>query len=143
MTTLTPVDIVDRFYNRLWNRDERSLAPELLHPDLEFRGSVGLEVRGVEGFLGYMDRMLATFPDFSTEVLQLVDGADGTVVSRQMYRGTQQGAFFDTPPTGRRIEYAGVGFFEFEGGRIRKIWVLGDLLGLYRQLGWQPAAPAA
>jgi predicted ester cyclase len=79
---------------------------------------------------------LQTFPDFSTEVVTLVGGEKGTVVSRQVYRGTHRGNFFEVPAAGRRVEYAGVGFFEFEGGYIRKVWVLGDLLGPNRRLGW-------
>lgn len=138
--TRTNIELVDQFYRILWNANDRSIAPRLLHPELEFRGAVGIEVKGIEGFLGYMDRMLETFPDFSTEVLTLVGGEDGTVVSRQIYRGTHRGNFFEVPPTGRQVEYSGVGFFEFKSGYIRKVWVLGDVLGVYRQLGWKPCS---
>ncbi|MEI2415345.1 ester cyclase [Orrella sp. JC864] len=136
------ISLVDRFYRRLWNDNARELAPSLLHPDLSFRGAIGLEKKGIDGFLSYMDTMQATFPDFDTEVVSLSYGQGPQVISRQIYRGTHMGAFHEVPATGRQVEYAGVGFFSFEDGLIHKVWVLGDLLAVYRQLGWR-LAPGA
>lgn len=142
MTMLTSGDyvrVVDRFYNKLWNDNDRALAHELLHEDLSFRGAIGLEKKGISEFLSYMDALQETFPDFHTDVVQL-DFSDGPqVTSRQVYRGTQRGGFFEVPPTGRSVEYTGVGFFTFKDGLIHKVWVLGDLVSVYRQLGWRPA----
>jgi len=39
------------------------------------------------------------------------------------------------PPTGKKIEYAGAALFYFEANRISKVWVLGDMFSLMRQLG--------
>lgn len=153
METFAPahyLEVVDRFYNRLWNKNERALAPRLLHPDLSFRGAIGLEKKGIAQFLSYMDGLQHTFPDFDTEVVQLSFSDGPQVISRQLYRGTQKAPFFEVPPTGRSVEYTGIGFFTFKDGLIHTVWVLGDLISVYKQLGWKPApvdgaesAPAA
>ena len=142
METFAPgyyLDIVDSFYNQLWNKNERALAPQLLHPELSFRGAIGLEKQGIPEFLSYMDGLQHTFPDFDTEVIQLNFSIGPQVISRQIYRGTQKASFFEVPPTGRSIEYIGIGFFTFKDDLIHTVWVLGDLIAVYKQLGWGPS----
>jgi len=56
-------------------------------------------------------------------------------VARLTYTGTHEGRLFDHAPTGRRIEYAGVAMFTMAGGKINKVWVLGDRLALMEQIG--------
>ncbi len=56
------------------------------------------------------------------------------VVARLTYRGTHQGELFGQPPTGGKIERAGLAIFTIKAGKIAEVWVLGDLRGLWRQL---------
>lgn len=127
-------DLVRRFYDDMWNRWDEDLARDILSPDLDFRGSIGLHVTGHDGFIGYMRLIRTAFPDFHNEIVDLV--ADGDrVAARLSYTGTHEGPFLDHTATGRRIEYAGAAFFSVVEGRIAGVWVLGDTLALMRGIG--------
>lgn len=126
--------LVTRFYDEMWNRWREETAREILHPDVRFRGSLGLETRGHDGFLGYMATIRRAFPDFHNRIDELVAEGD-RVVARLTYTGTHEGHLFDVAPTSRRVSYAGAAFFAIEGARIRSVWVLGDLMDLMRQIG--------
>lgn len=127
-------ELVRIFYDRLWNQWECQLADELLADDILFRGSLGLTRIGRAGFLEYVEIIRTAFPDFHNTIEDLIAEGD-KVVARLTYRGTHQGELFGQPPTGRKIEYAGVAIFTIKAGKIAEVWVLGDLYGLMRQIG--------
>jgi steroid delta-isomerase-like uncharacterized protein len=128
---------VRRFYDELWNQWRFELADELLAPDLRFRGSLGTEVRGREGFLDYARGIRAAFPDFHNDVQELVaDDRQRAAAARLRYSGRHEGALLGVAPPGRRITYAGAAFFGFDDqARVVRGWVLGDLAQLFDQLG--------
>lgn len=126
--------LVHRYYDELWNRWRLELAGELLAPDVRFRGSLAVEVEGVEGFKGYVGLVRSAFPDFHNTVEELVV-EDDRVVARLTYRGTHQGPLFDVPPTGRAVSYAGMALFRVTGGRIASGFVVGDTGRLLREIG--------
>ena len=78
------------------------------------------------------------FPDFHNRIDEIV-ATDDRAVARLTYTGTHEGPLFDHPATGNRIEYAGVAMFTMAGGRITKVWVLGDRFTLLEQVGAIPA----
>jgi predicted ester cyclase len=55
------------------------------------------------------------------------------------FKGTHRGRFFEIPPTGKEIRWAGAAFFRTDGAKISELWVLGDLDSVKQQL----AAPAS
>jgi steroid delta-isomerase-like uncharacterized protein len=128
---------VRRFYDELWNQWRFDLADELLAPELEFRGSLGTEVRGREGFLEYARGVRGAFPDFHNDVRELIaDEGRRAAAARLRYSGRHEGALLGVAPTGRRISYAGAAFFRFDDrARVVRGWVLGDLADLFVQLG--------
>ena len=126
--------LVRRYYEELWNRWRLELADELLAPDVSFRGSLAVEVAGIEGFKGYVRLVQTAFPDFHNTVEELVAEGD-RVVARLTYRGTHRGPLFDLPPTGRAVSYAGMALFRIAGGRIASGFVVGDTGRLMRELG--------
>ena len=127
------VGLIERFYNELWNRFDKSLFPEILAEDLEFRGSLGREIRGHVEFAEYVDFIQRAFPDFHNRIEDIVSEGDQSFV-RLSYTGTHEGAIFGVPATGRRIHYAGAALFRFSGSKVASVWVLGDIHGLLRQL---------
>lgn len=133
MPAETNRQLVETFYKIMWNTWSEETLRAILAADIDFRGSIGLRVTGHEGFLGYMRTIRDAFPDFHNHIEEII-ATDDRAVARLTYSGTHQGALFDRPATGRRIEYAGVAMFTMAGGRISKVWVLGDLWGLMRQL---------
>ena len=44
--------LVETFYNVMWNSWSHETARAILSPDIDFRGSIGLHVTGQDGFLG-------------------------------------------------------------------------------------------
>ena len=56
---MSPKRLIERFYHEVWNRADEVVAREILHPEFCFRGSLGEEKRGPDGFITYR-RMIHT-----------------------------------------------------------------------------------
>jgi predicted ester cyclase len=125
--------LIRRYYEELWNCWNFSLAHELLNDEIVFRGSLGVAVQGLSAFLDYMRLVQAAFPDFHNTVEETLTESD-RVFARLTYRGSHRGELFGISPTGRRITYAGAAVFTIREKKIERGWVLGDTLGLLRQL---------
>ena len=80
-------DIIRRYYEDIWNPWNLDAASDLLAPDMEFRGSLGITVRGIVGFQGYMPTVRSAFPDFHNQVEETVAEGD-QVVARLTDTGT-------------------------------------------------------
>ena len=131
--------IIRRYYEDLWNAWNLEAANALISPEMEFRGSLGITVRGIEGFQGYMSTVRSAFPDFHNRVEDLVAEGD-RVVARLTYTGTHQGEMFGLAPTGRTITYPGIAVFRISGDKIVEGWVMGDRWRLFQRLS-EPVAP--
>jgi predicted ester cyclase len=125
--------LVDRFYNDMWNPFDKSVFPEILHPEIRFRGSLGQSKVGFEEFGEYVDFIRDFSPDFHNRVVMTITEGDNTF-ARLAYTGTHIGEVFGIPATKNRFEYAGAAVFTIEDDLILEVWVLGDVYGLIRQL---------
>lgn len=63
--TPTATVLVERFYHRVWNKADEVEAHEILDIDFRFRGSLGPELRGPDGFIAYMRSVHAALEDFT------------------------------------------------------------------------------
>lgn len=134
MSTQENKDIVRRYYHDLWNTWDLSLADELIATNMVFRGSLGVNTEGREGFKQFLQLVRKAFPDFSNQIDDLIGEGD-KVVARLTYRATHQDEVFGIAATGRQITYSGVAIFRIADRKIVEGWVLGDTAGLMRQLG--------
>jgi steroid delta-isomerase-like uncharacterized protein len=125
--------LIDRFYDDMWNRFDTSVFPQILQPDMTFRGSLGQPVVGFDELSRYVEFVRAFAPDFHNEVVLTITDGDMTF-ARLSYRGTHRGEVFGVPPTGRRFEYSGAAVFTVRDELISDVWVLGDVYGLLQQL---------
>ncbi|MFZ0214508.1 MAG: ester cyclase [Candidatus Dormiibacterota bacterium] len=125
--------LVGRFYEDLWNRWDDAAVDDVLAPGFSFRGSLGQETAGRDGWRSYRDQIRRGSPDFHNEVIDLVATGDRAAV-RLCYAGTHSGPLLGVAATGRRFSYSGAAFFTVRGGSLTEAWVLGDLDGLKRQL---------
>ncbi len=125
--------LVADFYDRAWNRWDDRIVEEIMSPDFAFRGSLGNEVQGRDGWREYRDVVRAAVPDFHNEVVDLVATGD-RAAARLRYTGHHRGVLLGVPGSGRPIDYAGAAFFAAAEGFLIDAWVLGDLDTLRRQL---------
>jgi steroid delta-isomerase-like uncharacterized protein len=127
-------NLIRRFFDEMWNPWNFAKADELLAPEIVFQGTLGNELRGRDAFRTYMRKVQSAFPDFHNSIVEIT-AEDDRVAARTFYRGTHRGEIFGLAPTGKAISYAGAAFFRIRDGQVIEGWVLGDLLGLLRQLG--------
>ena len=125
--------LVERFYGELWNQWNDTAVEDTLSPDFTFRGSLGQQTSGRDGWRRYRDQVRGGSADFHNEIIDLV--CEGQrAAARLRYTGTHTGVLLGLPATQRRFEYAGAAFFTADSGWLTGAWVLGDLDGLRRQL---------
>ena len=129
----TPKDLVERFYNVVWNKADEDEARKILAADFRFRASLGPELRGPGGFIAYMRTLRAALPDFICTIDELIATAD-RAAARMSFHGTHRGKFFGVAATGREIRWSGAAFFKTGGESITELWVLGDIEAVRRQL---------
>lgn len=138
--TLSPQkELVRVFYKEMWDRADKGLIPRIFHPGFTFRGSLGPTLVGHDQFAGYVDLVTGALGGYTTDILALIE--DGNRVSGKMrFNGTHRGTLFGISPTGRHVWWTGMPIFTFEAGKVRDLYVLGDIHGLIARLKGQVAA---
>jgi steroid delta-isomerase-like uncharacterized protein len=76
----------------------------------------------------------AAFPDLA-HVIESAIAEERVVAVRFVLRGTQTGAFFGVPATGRAIRVAAHAILHVDGGRVTELVAVLDEASLLRQLG--------
>ena len=127
-------NLVERFYNDIWNRQDFIVADAILAPDFRFRGSLGSETIGIPAFLAYVESVHAALADYRCTIEEIV--ADEVHAAARMgFAGIHRAPLFGVEATGRHVRWAGAAFFRIAAARIVSLWVLGDVEGLKQQLG--------
>ena len=125
--------IVERFYADLWNRVDLDCADDILHQDVDFRGSVGLHAHGRAAVCEYVSMVTTALADYRCDIQNLIVEQE-QAAARMQFSGVHVGSLLGFPPSGRRIEWEGAAFFTARDGLLDTIWVLGDLDALRSQL---------
>ena len=125
--------LVESFYFEVWNKRNHREAHAILADDFMFRGSLGDEKKGVDGFLEYVDAVHTALGDYECVINDLVVDA-GKVAARMTFQGIHQDIFFGVKPTHKKIEWGGAAFFEVRQSKIQSLWVLGDIDSIKSQL---------
>jgi predicted ester cyclase len=132
-----PTQILQRNITALNNRDfEAYLSNQ--HPDVTITLPGGVQVHGRDQVRASMQVMFTAFPDgklqFGDQVL-----ADDAAATEVVFTGTHTGPLAmpagEIPPTGRAVRTTTVSMLRFRNGMIISERVIGDELGLVRQLG--------
>ena len=132
--TLSPQkETVRVFYKELWDHADKSLIAKLFHPDFSFRGSLGPTLIGHEQFAGYVDWVTGALGHYTSDILALVEEGN-RVCGKLRFHGIHRKELFGVPPTGRHVWWTGMPIFTFESGKVRDLFVLGDIHGLIAQL---------
>jgi steroid delta-isomerase-like uncharacterized protein len=130
----TPADLVRRFYDEVWNRQDEAAARAILHRDFRFRGSLGPELCGPDAFIDYLRATHRALGDYTCIIDDLIATGD-RAAARMTFIGVHRAPFFGVEASGREIAWAGAAFFTSDGAQIVALWVLGDIDGIKRQLG--------
>ncbi|NOX81813.1 MAG: ester cyclase [Alphaproteobacteria bacterium] len=131
--------LVERFYYEVWNQADEDVARAILTSDFQFRGSLGMEHNGPDGFITYMRSIHAALGDYQCIIEDIIAG-DNRVAAKMCFRGIHRGPFLGVAATGAEVQWAGAAFFTMREGKISALWVLGDIDGLKQQLA-HAAAP--
>lgn len=126
-------EAVRLFYKELWDRPDKGLIPHIFHKDFTFRGSLGPTLVGHDQFAGYVDDVTGAFGNYTSDILALIE--EGNRVSGKMrFHGIHRREIFGIAATGRHVWWIGMPIFTFEGGKVRDLYVLGDVPGLIGRL---------
>jgi steroid delta-isomerase-like uncharacterized protein len=136
---LTAAELVEQFYHRVWNEADETEARRILGRDFRFRGSLGPELRGPDGFIAYMRAVHGALGGFTCHIEEIIAAADHAA-ARMTFHGRHRGKLFGIEPSGQEIRWSGAAFFKTHDGKIIELWVLGDIEGIRRQLEPQRAA---
>ena len=63
---------VEKFYRELWDAHDKIAIPAVLHDDFTFRGSLGQEKRGHDGFAEYVDMVHEALGEYRCTIEDLV-----------------------------------------------------------------------
>ncbi len=126
-------DQVREFYEVIWDNHDKDAISSVLHENFTFRGSLGQEKRGHDGFAEYVDMVHKALGDYNCIIEELVAEAN-KVFAKMTFTGFNVDEFMVFNPTQKRVSWKGCALFTFEGELIKDIWVLGDLKDLENQL---------
>jgi len=125
--------LVTAFYERIWNGGDLAGVSELLAPDLEFRGSLGAELRGREAFREYVTSTRTALSGYRCEILDCVSEGD-RAFARLRFSGRHVGLLRGRAPSGKHVSWLAAALFQMRGPQISSVWVLGDMAALDTQL---------
>ncbi len=93
-----------------------------------------------DGWKAYVANLYTSISDLHEEVNQVIV-SDDRIVLHVTYTGTQDGALFGIPATGKKISFDGIGIFSFDkDGLVTENWAVLDVVALLAQIGAFPPA---
>ena len=121
--------LIEDFYGRIWNSGDVDAVSEILAENVQFRGSLGVDLQGREAFLEYVRYVRGSLADYRCEVLECV--SEGRQAFAKMrFSGVHVAPFRGYSTTNMPVHWLGAALFRFEADQIVEIWVLGDIAGL-------------
>ncbi len=132
--------LVRRWFEELFNAENLDVADEITAPDhVNHDPTLPDLPPGPEGDKHVVNLYHGAFPDANITVEDQVAEGD-EVVTRWTGRGTHQGDLMGVPPSGNRVEVAGMTLNRVSGGKIVETWTNYDALGMMRQIGAMPSS---
>ena len=122
----------------IFNRRNMAVADERFAEDIVLHSPAQREpMRGRATLKGFIGKLHTAFPDMRVTLEDLVAAGD-RVVTRCTTRGTQDGDYFGTPPTGNPVTMSEVQIYRVVDGRIVELWLFFNVLDVLVQLGVIP-----
>ena len=131
---------VRKFYSEIWENKRFEELPNVLHDDFVFRGSLGHDKHGHDGFKEYVDYVHSGLSNYKCIIEELVS-QDEKVFAKMNFTGLHSAEFMGFPATHAQVSWPGAALFTFKGEKVSRLWVLGDLKSLEQQLGHAKRLP--
>lgn len=125
--------LVNDFYNVIWNKHDKSAIPVILHRTFIFRGSLGIEKQGHDGFIEYLDMIHNALGSYTCTIKDIVSEQSKAFV-RVQFSGIHQEIFLGVKPTGKQVTWDGAALFKFKHNKISSLWIISDIKALESQL---------
>ena len=131
--------VARRWFEELFNAQNLDVADEITAQDSVNHDPLLTHLpSGPEGDKYVVNLYHGSFPDAQITIEdQIVQG--DRVVTRWTGRGTHRVEFMGVPPSGNRVEIAGMTINRISGGMIAETWTIYDALGLMQQIGAMPS----
>ncbi|QRG70798.1 ester cyclase [Brevibacillus choshinensis] len=129
------METVSAFIEAFWNRSEWDCADRFLSDDY-----VELSYQSKDGLKTFAAKIMDAFPDKRYEVEEIIGQGDKVLV-RMTVKGTHQGMFFGTAPTGNQIDVTLYRQYRVADGLIteHRGWI--DMVTMWNQIqGNRPVA---
>ncbi len=123
---------VQRFATEIINRHDVGAVDKLFTKDYRQHTPQARNLPA-KAFKRFAAAMFKAFPDVKANYTPLVAKGDKIAVIG-VVRGTQKGAFFGMPPTGKTIRWTEMHVFRIRNGRIAEHWVQADMFGIIQQI---------
>ncbi len=134
----TPERLVREWFQQVWNDGREDAIDRLMAPDARVHGLSGPHggtIRGTQAFKPFFRMFQRAMGDMQIEVVRtIVEGDLCAAHCHVIARHTGGGPGSD--PTGRKVDFWGMGFVRVRDGRIVEAWNCFDFLSMYQQLGW-------
>ena len=126
--------IVQRFLDEVVSRGKLDVLDQVMAKDLKWHGGSFGELTTLDQFRQMMPAFFTAFPDMKVTTEEILADGDKVVV-RHHWTGTNKGAFFGMPPTGKKVRVTGMNVYRVGAGKIQEEWWGEDIYGLMQQLG--------
>lgn len=122
------VETVNQFIEAFWNQSELDSVDQFLSNDYQ-----ELSYQSKEGLKKFAATILEAFPDKQYTVEEIIGQGDKVLV-RMTVKGTHQGMFFGTAPTGNTIDVTLYRQYRVEDGKIyeHRGWI--DMVTMWSQI---------
>lgn len=130
----------------IWNNGNLALVEDVFAPEIVAHTSTFPEdIVGLEGIRNWVKFARTAFPDIYMTFDEVIVKGD-KIVARFTVTGTNTGPlsmpFGELPPTGKKVQFSGLGIDRVQNGKITEELVVYNVLEMLQQLGFKLTPPA-
>jgi predicted ester cyclase len=132
-------EVAMRFWLEFWDKKRVELANELLDPGIVRHGGGGNremgneDVRGIDGYVGFIEMTYEIIPDFHHVVEDVIIDED-TAVGRVTCYGTFTGVYNGVKGKGQKLKFPALDVLKIRDGKVCETWGWFDTYTLFKEL---------
>lgn len=136
MSAKENIQLVERWFEEVWNQGRMETIHELLSPDSIARGQAApeAEIHGPAEFVAFVQGIRSAFPNIRIKIEDAFSTSD-KVVARWSATMTHTGEGLGMPATGKNVRLTGITIARVKEGKILEGWDHWDRLGMLEQIG--------